>query len=107
MIPAATDPHAQPADALVVFGATGDLAYKKIFPALYAMCQRGALKMPVIGVASSTWEVAQLRTRVRESIEQMDGEVDCAALQCLLSALQHVSGDYAEACTGAQPVGIS
>ncbi|WP_341303285.1 glucose-6-phosphate dehydrogenase [Pseudomonas sp. TMP25] len=99
MIPAATDPHAQPADALVVFGATGDLAYKKIFPALYAMCQRGALKMPVIGVASSTWEVAQLRTRVRKSIEQMDGEVDCAALQCLLSALQYVSGDYADAST--------
>ena len=63
--------------------------------------------MPVIGVASSTWEVAQLRTRVRESIEQMDGEVDCAALQCLLSALQYASGDYADACTGAQPVGIS
>ncbi|WP_339079314.1 glucose-6-phosphate dehydrogenase [Pseudomonas sp. TMP9] len=99
MIPTATDPHAHPADALVVFGATGDLAYKKIFPALYAMCQRGTLTMPVIGVASSTWDVEQLRTRVRESIQQMDGEVDCAALQCLLSALQYVSGDYADAST--------
>jgi glucose-6-phosphate 1-dehydrogenase len=91
--------HAQPADALVVFGATGDLAYKKIFPALYAMCQRGALKVPVIGVAASTWSLGQLRERARESIKQISGEVDLPAQEQLLSALQYVSGDYADAAT--------
>jgi glucose-6-phosphate 1-dehydrogenase len=91
--------HAQPADALVVFGATGDLAYKKIFPALYAMCQRGALTVPVIGVAASTWSLGQLRERARESIKQISGEVDLPAQEQLLSALQYVSGDYADAAT--------
>ncbi|MEF9674232.1 hypothetical protein QNM99_27475 [Pseudomonas sp. PCH446] len=94
-----TDAHLQPADALVVFGATGDLAHKKIFPALYAMCQRGALKIPVIGVASSMWSVEQLRTRARESVEQAGVTVDSPTLGKLMSALQYVSGDYEEVAT--------
>ena len=92
-------PLTQQADALVVFGATGDLAYKKIFPALYAMCQRSALRAPVIGVASSKWGAEQLRARVQESIEQNAGEVDSAALERLLSSLQYVSGNYTDAAT--------
>ena len=87
------------ADALVVFGATGDLAYKKIFPALYAMCRSGALNVPVIGVASSAWDDGQLRLRARESVEQPGGEVDAAALDHLLSLLQYVSGNYEDPAT--------
>jgi glucose-6-phosphate 1-dehydrogenase len=94
-----TAPNAHPADALVVFGATGDLARKKIFPALYAMCRHSALKVPVIGVASSKWSVEQLRTRARESVEQAGSEVDPTALDLLLSALQYVSGDDKDATT--------
>jgi len=98
-----THPHTKPADALVVFGATGDLAHKKIFPALYAMCRHGALTVPVIGVASSKWSVEQLRTRASESIAQDDGEVDShadpRALAWFLAALHYVSGDYEDAAT--------
>ena len=64
------DPLAAPSDALVVFGATGDLAHKKIFPALYALHQRGALDVPVIGVASSPWTLEQFRAHARSGIEQ-------------------------------------
>ena len=60
-------------DALVLFGVTGDLAHKMIFPALYAMAKRGALTVPVIGVASSKWSLAQLRTRVTDSIKRSGG----------------------------------
>ena len=62
-------------DALVLFGVTGDLVHKKIFPALYAMAKRGTLNVPVVGVASSKWSVAQLRTRAKESIKQL-GRID-------------------------------
>jgi glucose-6-phosphate 1-dehydrogenase len=57
-------------DALVFFGATGDLAYKKIFPALQAMAKRGHLNVPVIGVAKAGWTLDQLRARARDSIEK-------------------------------------
>jgi len=57
-------------DALVLFGVTGDLAHKMIFPALYALAKRGALKVPVIGVASPEWSLAQLRNRVKDSIKR-------------------------------------
>jgi glucose-6-phosphate 1-dehydrogenase len=70
MTPDSSAAQTPPADALVVFGATGDLARKKIYPALYAMCRRGELTVPVLGVASSEWRVEQLRTRVRDSIAQ-------------------------------------
>ncbi len=99
MDPYATDPHRQPADALVVFGATGDLAHKQIFPALHAMCQHGALQVPVIGVASSPWSVEKLRAYARESVERNGADIDRRALERLLSALQYVSGNYEDAAT--------
>tara|TARA_R110001606_G_C15403585_1_gene653698 strand:+ start:11429 stop:12820 length:1392 start_codon:yes stop_codon:yes gene_type:complete len=87
------------ADALVLFGITGDLARKKIFPALYAMAKRGVLNVPVIGVATSKWDSAQLRQRATESIEQSGGIDDEKALDQLLSLLDYVSGNYNEAST--------
>jgi glucose-6-phosphate 1-dehydrogenase len=95
----ATKPRVSSADALVLFGATGDLAYKKIFPALYAMFQRGELTVPVIGVASSKWAVDHFRARVRESVEQNCSDIDPPALERLLATLQYVSGNYQDATT--------
>jgi glucose-6-phosphate 1-dehydrogenase len=66
-------------DALVFFGATGDLAHKKIFPSLQAMIKRGHLNVPVIGVAKAGWTVEQLRARARDSLENYGGGVDAAA----------------------------
>ncbi len=88
-----------PADALVLFGVTGDLAYKQIFPALYAMVKRGVLAVPVIGVASSSWSVAELRKRVTKSIKQSTAAVNRHTLSRLLSLLQYVPGDYNDAGT--------
>jgi glucose-6-phosphate 1-dehydrogenase len=81
-------------DALVLFGVTGDLAHKMIFPALYAMAKRGDLTVPVIGVASSQWTLAQLRKSVTDSIKQSGGIDNQGALSHLLSLLRYVSGDY-------------
>ena len=89
----------KPSDALVVFGVTGDLARKQIFPALYAMCLRGTLTVPVIGVASSPLSIAELRNRARKSIEQSHPACDQAALAQLLNSLRYVSGNYKEAAT--------
>jgi glucose-6-phosphate 1-dehydrogenase len=86
-------------DALVLFGVTGDLAHKMIFPALYAMAKRGTLTVPVIGVASTTWSVAQLRKRATDSIEQSGTVVERRTLSRLLSLLRYVSGDYNDAET--------
>ena len=72
-------------DALVFFGATGDLAYKKIFPALQAMTRRGTLDVPVIGVAKADWTLDQLRARARDSVEKHGG-LDRAAFDKLLGA---------------------
>jgi len=83
-------------DALVLFGATGDLAFKKIFPALQAMVKRGHLTVPVIGVAKGNRTVEALRDRVRESLTQFGGGVDEAAFAKLVSLLQYVDGDYQE-----------
>ena len=80
-------------DALVLFGATGDLAYKQIFPALYAMTRRGQLDMPVFGLARPPWTDDQLRARARESIAAR-GEVDEAVFDRLASRLRYVGGDY-------------
>ena len=63
-------------DALVLFGVTGDLAHKMIFPALYAMAKRGALTVPVIGVALQKWGLAQLHARVKDSLQQAGGIED-------------------------------
>src|SRR5262245_6072725 len=84
-----------PSDALVFFGMTGDLAFKKIFPALYCMTKRGDLKIPVIGVASSEYTVDDLRARARASIDEYGGGIDDEAAFAQLSALlDYVDGDY-------------
>ena len=87
-----TDSHS---DALVFYGVTGDLAFKKIFPALQAMVKRGQLNVPVVGVARSHWTVDQLRQRVRESLEKHGG-VDPAAFDKLAGLLRYVSVDYTD-----------
>ncbi|MCU0633676.1 MAG: glucose-6-phosphate dehydrogenase [Gemmatimonadaceae bacterium] len=84
-------PHS---DALVFFGITGDLAYKKIFPALHAMVRRRPLQVPIIGVASSDWTVEALVARARASITEHGGGVDEAAFAQLAGALRYVRGDY-------------
>jgi glucose-6-phosphate 1-dehydrogenase len=88
-----------PADALVFFGATGDLAYKKIFPALQQMIRRGTLEVPVIGVAKSGWTVEQLRARARDSLKEHGGGVDEAAFAKLVQLLRYVDGDYQDPAT--------
>ncbi len=85
-------------DAFVFFGATGDLAYKKIFPALQAMTRRGELEMPVIGMGRSGWTVEKLRERARDSLEKSGG-VDEEAFARLAARMQYVDGDYAEPAT--------
>ena len=86
-------------DALVLFGVTGDLAHKMIFPALYALAKRGALEIPVIGVASPTWSLTDLRNRVKDGIERSGGIDNQPAFQDLLSRLGYVSGNYNDAGT--------
>jgi glucose-6-phosphate 1-dehydrogenase len=88
----------QHSDALVFFGATGDLAYKKIFPALQAMVKRGTLDVPVIGVAKSGWTLDQLKERAKDSLEKHGG-LDQAAWSKLSVLLRYVDGDYADAAT--------
>src|SRR5215813_11957759 len=85
-------------DALVFFGATGDLAYKKIFPALQAMVKRGHLNVPVVGVAKAGWNLDQLRARAHDSLEKHGG-VDPAAFEKLCGLLRYVDGDYQDAET--------
>jgi glucose-6-phosphate 1-dehydrogenase len=85
-------------DALIFFGATGDLAYKKIFPALQAMVKRGHLNVPVIGVAKTGWSLEQLRERVHDSLEKHGG-VDVAAFGKLSGLLRYVGGDYTDPAT--------
>jgi glucose-6-phosphate 1-dehydrogenase len=86
-------PHA---DALVFFGATGDLAYKKIFPALQSAARRGRLDVPVVGVAKSGWNLGQLVERARASLAEFGGGVDEAAFAKLVRRLRYVDGDYAD-----------
>jgi len=85
-------------DALVFFGATGDLAYKKIFPALQAMVKRGHLNVPVVGVAKAGWNIDQLRARARDSVEKHGGH-DAAAFEKLSGLLRYVDGDYQDPAT--------
>jgi glucose-6-phosphate 1-dehydrogenase len=93
-------------DALVFFGATGDLAYKKVFPALLAMTRDGDLEVPVIGVAKSGWTVKQLRQRaldsVRQAAKEHGGKLDKAVFDKLAARLQYVDGDYADPDTFAR-----
>jgi glucose-6-phosphate 1-dehydrogenase len=85
-------------DALVFFGATGDLAYKKIFPALQAMIKRGHLNVPVVGVAKAGWNLEQLRARAHDSLEKHGG-IDNAAFAKLNGLLRYVDGDYQDPAT--------
>src|SRR5262249_6583874 len=85
-------------DAFVFFGATGDLAYKKIFPALQAMVKRGTLNVPVIGVARADWNLDQFRARAYDSLEKHGG-VDRAAFDKLSRLLRYVDGDYKDPAT--------
>ena len=85
-------------DALVFFGATGDLAYKKIFPALQAMARRGNLDIPIVGVAKAGWNLDQLRARARESVEKHGG-LDREAFDRMVRLLRYVDGDYHDAST--------
>ncbi len=86
-------------DALVFFGVSGDLAYKKIFPALHSMVRRGTLSVPVVGVARSSWSVNQLRERARASVQEHGGGVDEAAFAKLSGLLRYIDGDYADPAT--------
>src|SRR5262249_42167318 len=85
-------------DILVFFGATGDLAYKKIFPALQAMVVRGTLGVPVIGVAKSGWNLDQFKARAKDSLEKHGG-LNPEAFATLCGLLRYVDGDYADAAT--------
>ncbi len=85
-------------DAFVFFGATGDLAYKKIFPALQAMAKRGHLDVPVIGVAKAGWNLEQFQARAKDSLEKHGG-LDPAAFGKLSSLLRYVDGDYQDPST--------
>src|SRR5271170_7718490 len=85
-------------DALVFFGATGDLAYKKIFPSLQAMLKRGNLNVPVIGVAKAGWNLDQLKARAKDSLEKHGG-LDPAAFDKLCGLLRYVDGDYKDPAT--------
>src|SRR5216683_5129808 len=90
--------HGSHADALVFFGATGDLAYKKIFPALQAMVRRGHLNVTVIGVAKAGWTLEQFKARARDSVEKHGG-LEPAAFAKLSSLLRYVDGDYQDPAT--------
>jgi glucose-6-phosphate 1-dehydrogenase len=81
-------------DALVLFGVTGDLAHKMIFPALYAMVKRGELKVPIIGVALPKWSLDRLHRRVTDSIKRSGGIDNKTAFHHLLSLFKYVGGDY-------------
>jgi len=86
------------ADALVFFGATGDLAHKKIFPALQALARHAHLEIPVVGVAKSGWTLDQLKARARDSVERHGG-LDRAAFARLSGRLRYIDGDYSDPAT--------
>jgi len=92
-------PTSEHSDALVFFGITGDLAFKKIFPALHSMAKRGHLSVPIVGVASSAMSQEQLIARARESVNTHGGGVDEPAFALLAASLSYVQGDYRAADT--------
>ncbi len=102
-MPPSEKPHtvSGASDALVFFGATGDLAHKMIFPALQAMAKDGTLNVPVIGVAKAGWNLDQLKARARDGLEKHGG-VDEAAFAKLCSLMSYIDGDYQDAATFAQ-----
>jgi glucose-6-phosphate 1-dehydrogenase len=88
-----------PSDALVFFGASGDLAFKKIFPSLYSLVRRGRMDCPIIGVARSGWTLDELRERARESVEKHGNGLDENTFARLASLFRYVDGDYREPST--------
>lgn len=98
-IPRQSDLVGDRSDALVFFGITGDLAYKKIFPALYNMARRGVLDVPVIGVAASAWTVEELIERARKSVSEHVKHIDEDTFAILAKAISYVQGDYRVADT--------
>ncbi len=88
----------QPSDALVFFGATGDLAYKQIFPALLGLVAEEGLDIPIVGVAKAGWGLDQLKDRAGKSLAE-HGVGDAAAEEKLLSLLRYVDGDYEDPAT--------
>lgn len=86
-----SEPHS---DALVFFGATGDLAYKKIFPSLQAMLKRGHLTVPVIGVAKAGWSLDQLKARARDSLEKHGGQIVDPALKAGTPVSEYAPGTW-------------
>src|SRR6202012_1958098 len=88
----------QPSDAIVFFGATGDLAYKQIFPSLLGLVRDEGLNVPIIGVAKAGWNLNQLKTRAADSL-QHHGGADPQAMKRLMSQLRYVDGDYNDAAT--------
>lgn len=88
------DKPTEPADAIVLFGMTGDLAYKKIFPALYGLAQRGILPARILGVASSELDQQQLHDRIKKSIKEAGKSQHAPAMRTLLERVSYVSGDY-------------
>ena len=89
----------EPSDALVFFGATGDLAYKQIFPALQSLVRHGKLDVPVVGVAKSGWGLEDLKDRARRSLEEHGGGVDEDAFAKLVERLRYIDGDYGDPAT--------
>src|SRR5215475_11999482 len=85
-------------DALVFFGATGDLAHKQIFPALQSMIRHGHLRVPIIGVAKSGWNLERLKQRARDSVEKHGG-LDPEAFAKFSELLQYIDGDYRDEAT--------
>src|SRR4051794_40584568 len=90
--------NAAPSDAIVFYGATGDLAYKQIFPALYALARHDRLDIPVIGVAKAGWQLPALQARARESV-LAQGAIDEQVFARLARLLRYVDGDYRDAAT--------
>ena len=89
----------QRADALVFYGATGDLAFKKVFPALQRMVRDGILDVPLVGIARGGWTLERLKARARESVEAHGGGVDPEAFPRLMGLLRYVEGDYSDPAT--------
>jgi glucose-6-phosphate 1-dehydrogenase len=91
--------NATRADALVLFGATGDLARKKLFPALYHLSAAGRLDVPVMGVASSAWDDAKLAKYAADSVHTTIAHVNTAVLEAVTDRLAMVNGDYRDSTT--------
>jgi len=91
---------ARPADAFLLFGATGDLAKKKLWPALYELTTEGRMDMPIVGIARSDWDDEQMRDRARESVRTKLGDaVDETMLEAMCSRVRYIAGDYTDAGT--------